>query len=78
MRKKLNLITPGVDDFEKSLGFYEKLGWKNPGKIIHPGLFPRGGITLALYPRQQLAKEATRSHQASQFSELPLPAPGSK
>jgi len=35
MRQKLNLITLGVDDFEKSLAFYEKgLGWKKSDKSM--------------------------------------------
>ena len=34
MRQKLNLITLGVDDFKKSLTFYEKLGWKKSDKSM--------------------------------------------
>ena len=56
MRQKLNLITLGVDDFEKSLDFYEKgLGWKKSNKSMDGlALFPLGGIVLALHPRQEL------------------------
>ena len=68
MRQKLNLITLGVDDFKKSLTFYEKLGWKKSDKSMDDlALFSLGGITLALYPRQELAKDATIAFQSSVF-----------
>ena len=50
MRQKLNLITLGTDDFQKSLDFYEKgLGWKKSDKSLDGlALFDLGGIILAL------------------------------
>ena len=60
MRQKLTLITLGVDDFKRSLDFYEKgLGWIKSDKSMDDiALFPLGGMTLALYPRQLLAADA--------------------
>lgn len=74
MRQKLNLITLGVDNFEKSLNFYEKgLGWKKSNSGTDDlALFPLGGITLALYPRQELADDATLKYEPSQFSGLTI------
>ncbi len=74
MRQKLNLITLGVYDFEKSLNFYEKgLGWKKSDKSMDElALFPLGGITLALYPRQDLADDTTLKYQPTEFSGLTL------
>ncbi len=74
MRQKFNLITLGVDDFERSLKFYEKgLGWEKSDKSVNDlALFPLGGITLALYPRQKLAKDATLQYQYSEFSGLTI------
>jgi predicted lactoylglutathione lyase len=74
MRQKLNLITLGVDDFEKSLNFYEKgLGWKKSDKSMDQlALFPLGGITLALYPKQELADDTTLKFQPAEFSGLTL------
>lgn len=74
MRQKLNLITLGVDDFEKSLNFYEKgLGWKKSDKSMDQlALFPLGGITLALYPRQELADDTTLKFQPAEFPGLTL------
>ncbi|MDQ2864464.1 MAG: VOC family protein [Bacteroidota bacterium] len=74
MRQKLNLITLGVDDFQKSMDFYEKgLGWKISDKSMDGlALFPLGGITLALHPRQELANDATLKFQATEFSGMTI------
>ena len=74
MRQKLNLITLGVDNFEKSLDFYEKgLGWKKSAKSMDGlALFPLGGIVLALHPRQELADDTTLKYQPTEFSGLTI------
>lgn len=74
MRQKLNLITLGVDDFQKSLEFYEKgLCWKKSDKSMDDlALFPLGGITLALYPKQELADDTTLQSQSAGFSGITL------
>jgi hypothetical protein len=74
MRQKLNLITLGVNDFEKSVAFYEKgLGWKK--SLISTdnlAIFPLGGIALALYPRNLLAEDATVKDTPTGFSGMTL------
>lgn len=74
MRQKLSLITFGVDNFERALNFYEKgLGWKRSLKSMDDlALFPLGGITLALYPTQELADDATLIYQPTEFAGLTL------
>ena len=74
MRQKINLITLGVDDLQKSLDFYEKgLGWKkSEASLDDLALFPLGGITLALYPRQELADDATVNNTKVEFAGLTL------
>jgi catechol 2,3-dioxygenase-like lactoylglutathione lyase family enzyme len=74
MRQKLNLITLGVDDFERSLDFYEKgLGWKKSEKSMDGfALFPLGGIVLALHPRQELADDTILKYQPAEFSGLTI------
>jgi uncharacterized glyoxalase superfamily protein PhnB len=74
MRQKLNLITFGVENFEKALNFYEKgLEWKKSDKSMEDlALFPLGGITLALYPRQELASDTTLEYEPSKFSGLTI------
>jgi len=68
MRQKINLITLGIDDFEKSVKFYEALGWKQSEKRMDGlALFPLGGITLALHPRKEPAHDVTISYQPTEF-----------
>lgn len=74
MRQKLNLITLGVENLERALNFYEKgLGWKKSEKSVGDfALFPLGGITLALYPREELAADVTLPYELSRFYGLTL------
>lgn len=74
MRQKLNLITLGVDDFQRSLDFYEKgLGWKKSEKSLDGlALFPLGGIILAIHPRQELAEDTTLKYQPTEFSGMTI------
>ena len=74
MRQKLNLITLGVNDFERSVNFFEKgLGWKKSDASVEAlALFPLGGIVLALHPRKDLAEDATVSPEGSGFSGITL------
>jgi catechol 2,3-dioxygenase-like lactoylglutathione lyase family enzyme len=74
MRQKLNLITLGVGNFEKSLRFYEKgLGWKKSDKSLDGlALFYLGGIILALHPIQELADDTTLKYQPTTFSGLTI------
>lgn len=74
MRQKLNLITFGVDDFQRALDFYEKgLGWKRSDKSMDElALFPLGGMTLALHPRHELAADVTLPYEPSPFAGMTL------
>lgn len=73
MRQKLNLITLGVDDFEKSVSFYEKLGWKRSDKSLNDlALFLLSGIILALHPRNELAADTTLKYQPTAFNGLTI------
>ena len=69
MRQKLNLITLGVDNFEKAIDFYERgLGWKKSSASQDDiAFFQLGGIVLSLYPRKLLAKDATVNDKGTGF-----------
>lgn len=73
MRQKFTLITLGVRDFQKSLAFYEGLGWKQ-SKFSQEqyALFPLGGIVLGLCPLKSLEQDTTLSYQASSFSGMSI------
>ena len=73
MRQKLNLITMGVIDMDKSIAFFEKLGWqKSKHSVEGLALFPLGGITLALHPRHELAADAMIADTPTGFSAITL------
>ncbi|WP_129116623.1 VOC family protein [Halegenticoccus tardaugens] len=66
MDPRVTVITLGVSDLEKSLAFYhDGLGWQTEGIVgieFEGGavaFFPlNSGLQLALYPKEQIAKDA--------------------
>ena len=74
MQARLNIVTLGVKDLQKSSIFYQKtLGWKptkdSDDKIV---FFNQLGIVLGLYPLEELAKDAEISPDRSGFSGVTL------
>lgn len=60
MEPRVSIITLGVRDLERSYQFYSKLGFpssKNPEEGII--FFKTGGVCLALYPLDALAKDVS-------------------
>jgi hypothetical protein len=84
MEPRIDVITLGVSDLERSLEFYRDLGLESPGVIgteftageTTPGgaaaMFRlQGGLVLSLYSRADLAKDANvplGSPQSGEFS----------
>ena len=59
MEQRVSLITLGVEDLTRSRVFYERLGWRRAmAKAQGIVFFQVGGMGLALYPRDELAKDA--------------------
>ncbi len=60
MEQRISIITLGVADLDSSRKFYERLGWRR-SMAASDGIvfFQAGGMALALYPREELAKDAT-------------------
>ena len=74
MKTRLNIITLGVRNLQKSRNFYEKtLGWSatkdSDDKIV---FFNHGGIILGLYPLEDLAKDAELPVERSGFAGITL------
>lgn len=57
MEPRISLVSLGVADLDRSVAFYEKLGWRQALPDV-PGVafFQMGGMILSLYP--DLAKDA--------------------
>lgn len=68
MEQRISIVTLGVANLERSRQFYERLGWKRAvasnESII---FFQTGGMALALYPRDELAKDANVAVEGQGF-----------
>ena len=74
MRQKLSIVTLGVQDLDKSRRFYQDgLGWQpsaaSQEKIV---FFDLGGVGLALFPYDELAKDANAIPGKPSFSGITL------
>jgi uncharacterized protein len=62
MDQRLSLITLGVADVGRAQAFYEALGWRMGGGVDdetdHVAFFQAGGIIVALWGRDKLAKDS--------------------
>ena len=73
MNQHLHIITLGVRDFEKSKKFYaETLGWKLSRPQEGIAFFQAGGVVLALFPREELAKDALVNAEGDNFAGFTL------
>ena len=74
MKPRLNVVTLGVKNLQKSKEFYKKaLGWEPaPGSDENIVFFHQGGIVLGLYPLDKLAEDAGISTERSGFSGVTL------
>ena len=55
----LSLVTLGVADLERSIAFYEALGFSRKAKkATGVGFFQAGAMTFAVWPVDELAKDA--------------------
>jgi uncharacterized protein len=68
MEQRVSIITLGVGDLERSKSFYERLGWRR-GMTKSEGIafFQAGRIALALFPREELARDANITDDGQGF-----------
>ncbi len=73
MESRISMITLGVSNLEKSIAFYEQ-GLGLPKMDSPPGVafFTLNGTWLGLYPREELAEDATVSAEGSGFAGVTL------
>jgi catechol 2,3-dioxygenase-like lactoylglutathione lyase family enzyme len=73
MNQRVHLITLGVRDYEASKKFYaETLGWKISRPQEGVVFFQAGGVVLSLFPREELAKDASVSPEGNGFAGFSL------
>jgi uncharacterized protein len=69
MEQRMTFITLGVSDLKTAIDFYEnKFGW-NRSEISNDNLilYQLNGIHMALYSKEELAKDATVDSQGAGF-----------
>lgn len=73
MEQRVSIITLGVLDLERSRQFYERIGWRR-SMAQSEGIvfFQAGGMALALYPREELAKDANVAPGGAGFNGVAL------
>jgi len=74
MKPRLNIVTLGVNDLQRSRQFYQDaFGWKPAkGSSDQIVFFHHGGIVLGLYPMHLLAEDAGILAERSGFSGITL------
>jgi catechol 2,3-dioxygenase-like lactoylglutathione lyase family enzyme len=73
MEQRVSIVTLGVADLERSREFYERLGWRrsmaNTEGVV---FFQAGCMALALFPRDELAKDANIAPDGNGFQGMAL------
>jgi len=72
MNPRISMITLGVRDLEKSIAFYEKLGFPRMESPPTVAFFTLNGTWLGLYGRDALAEDANVSAEGSGFAGVTL------
>lgn len=59
MEPRISIVTLGVEDLDRAVRFYEAMGLERNRKVAEcVAFFQMGGIILALWFREELAKDA--------------------
>ena len=73
MEQRVSLITLGVADLGRAARFYEEgLGWKRGNDTPDVVFFQGPGMIIALWPRAQLAEDASIPARGSGFAGIAL------
>ncbi len=73
MKPKISIITLGVRDLKRSIAFYrDGLGFPVESQQDDIIFFKLEGVSLALYPKDKLADDATVANDGSGFSGITL------
>lgn len=73
MQQRLNLVTLGVSDIARARAFYEAWGWKaSVASQPEVAFFQANGLALALWGRDELAKDVGVDIDAGGYSPFAL------
>lgn len=73
MEQRFSIVTLGVSDLNESREFCQRLGW-SPSAASSKEIvfFQAGGVALALYPREELAKDANLPAEGQGFGGITI------
>lgn len=73
MEQRVSIVTLGVADLKQSREFFERLGWhRSMAKAEDIVFFQAGGIALALFRRDELARDANVPNDGHGFGGFSL------
>ena len=73
MEQRISIVTIGVADLNRSREFYERIGWRRSmAETEGIVFFQAGGMAFALYPREELAKDANVAPDGQGFNGVTL------
>lgn len=73
MERRVSIITLGVTDLDRAIRFYEAMGLARNQTITEGvAFFQMGGVILALWPREELARDAGLTDDGSGFQGIAL------
>ncbi|MCO5158929.1 MAG: VOC family protein [Aquamicrobium sp.] len=63
MEPRISLVTLGVDDLDRAVAFYEAMGLERHERFTDGvAFFQMGGLILALWPREEMARDAGKAY----------------
>lgn len=72
MEQRLSVVTLGVSDLARAVRFYEGLGWRRANAHAEVAFFQLNGMVLALFGRDDLARDAGLDPEEGGFSGIAL------
>jgi catechol 2,3-dioxygenase-like lactoylglutathione lyase family enzyme len=72
MEQRLSMVTLGVADLDRSLRFYQALGWQRGNKEAEVVFFQAGGTVVGLWSRASLAEDAHVPPEGSGFAGITI------
>ena len=76
MEPRISVVTLGVHDLDRAVAFYEAMGLERHEKFTEGvAFFQMGGLILALWPREELARDAGKDYRPPSATSVPEPGP---
>lgn len=79
MEPRVSIITLGVDDLDRAVAFYAAMGLERHEKFTDGvAFFQMGGLILALWPREELARDAGFDYEKPSAAQIEMARAGAK